>query len=531
VVDLLKAKKLSKYYSDLLALDKISFTLKNGEIIGVVGRRGSGKSALVQAIGGMNPPSGGEILVDGKTVQPTSIHRARGMGIELVHQTSQLVEHLDVVQNIFLGHEIEKFPVLGIPDFDTMAQMTKSMMADFELPEELINTPVSDLTDEQRHLVVLMRAFSQPFRILLLDDILPNLSYRRQVILVDLIRRHAQRGAGVIVCSNNLNHIFNITNRIIVLLDGKVVANLLTSDCTPRDIVELSVGASDPEQVTPVIWALENYQKAQQQTEELFMKQEAMHEILEASDQLNQQLVERLQRQVMAVNHLNAALQDAQRRLMTEREGERKALSRDLHDSVIQDLLGLNYRLETLEEAGNSDMHYEFNEIRTEIRQVVTDLRQVCRDLRPPTIDNHGLSSAIPSFIQEWEERNEIHVVAQIDNKLRRLPEWIELSIFRIVQEGLNNVGKHSGAKSVVLAVNEIPGGNIQIRIVDDGKGIDSIPDLASLPEQKNFGLVGISERAALLDGKLNIQTSLGGGFLLEIEIPNPDPFPRGIDS
>lgn len=523
---LLTINRLTKYYGNLKALDEISFSMYPGEVIGIVGRRGSGKTSLMNLLGGITQPSSGEFLLERKKVDLSSPREVRKAGIELVHQAPQVVDAMDVVQNIFLGHEINRFSAFGTPDYDQMSVRSAELLSNFDLPAELINTSMSDLTHEQRHLIALMRAFSQPFKLLLLDDILPNLSYHRQIILLDYIRRHSQRGAGVIICSNNLNHLFSITNRLIVLLDGHIVADLFTSDCTPRDIVELSVGTSSPEQVTPVIWALENYQKAEQKTEELFQKQLEMHETLEASDQLNRQLVVRLRKQVTAMNRLNEALQEAQRRLMTEREEERKALARDLHDSVIQDLLGMNYRLEDLESPNHNDaQHNELGEVRTQIRQVVSDLRQVCRDLRPPTIDNHGLSSAIPSLVQEWEERTNIPVKVDVARKFGRLPEWIELSIFRIIQEGLSNVAKHAEASKVQLSLKQTPGGQLIIRIADDGRGIEHTPDLADLSVNKHFGLVGISERVALLDGTMEMSSSPEGGFSLEIELPNPNPF------
>ncbi len=522
---LLQVSNLTKYYGNLMALEEINFSIRPGDIMGVVGRRGSGKSALVQVLGGANQPSSGIILLNGEPLPRSTTLYARRAGIEVVFQNPQLVDHLDVIHNIFLGHEISKPFWIRRPDIDEMSQQAQSMVASFSLSDDFLNTPVEDLTDEQRHLVVLMRAFCQPFELLLLDDVLPNLSYHRQMILFDLIRRSAEQGSGVVICSNDLNHIFNITNKIIVLQDGKMVANLGTTECTPRDVVELSVGTSKPERVTPVIWALENYQKAEQQTEELFQKQVEMHQTLEASDQLNRQLVVRLRKQVTAVNRLNFALQDAQRRLLTEREEERKALARDLHDSVIQDLLGLNYRLESMETVEADGEGEEFSEIRSEIRQVVSDLRQVCRDLRPPTIDNHGLSSAIPSFIQEWEDRTGIMVDTQVDIKLGRLPEWIELSIFRIVQEGLNNVAKHAEAGAVQMSISGTPGGQLTIRIADNGQGLESIPNLADLSASKHFGLLGISERVALLDGTMKLDSSIDDGFVLEVELPNPNPF------
>ncbi|NIV11355.1 MAG: ABC transporter [Aliifodinibius sp.] len=417
-------------------------------------------------------------------------------------------------------------PSFGMPNTDQMVEIARELFSVFDLPYDLLNEPVPNLTNEQRHLIALIRAFSHPFKLLLLDDVLPNLSYQRQIILLDFIRKYAEQGRGVIICSENLNHLFNVTNRICVLFESRLVADLKTSECTPRDVVEFTIGASNPEQVTPVIWAMENYQRAEKQTEALFQKQIEMHESLEARDQLNRQLVLKLSDQVKAMNRLNSALQEAQRRLMSQREEERKALARELHDSIIQDLISLNYRLESLEGPGpNEDQNDELVAIQREIRQVVSDLRQVCRDLRPPTIDNHGLSSAIPSLVQEWEERTGIKVKISIDRKMGRLPEWIELSIFRIIQEGLNNVAKHAGASQVQMTLAKTPAGELLIKIADDGHGIENIPDLADLSTQKHFGLIGISERIALLDGSMQIDSAVNGGFALEVNLPIPNPF------
>jgi len=523
---LLQVQSLSKTYGNLRVLDDVTFELRRGEILGLVGRRGAGKSVLLHLIGGVTRPSQGSILLQGKSVHFTSPFQARQGGVELVHQHAQPVDHLDVIHNIFLGHEVARGSSVGLPNWEQMGEIVGKLLADFDLHRDLINEPIANLTNEQRHLITLMRAFSKPSRLLLVDDVLPNLNFHRQEILLERIREQVQQGLGVIICSENLKHLFNITDRILVLYEGRLVADRNISDCTPRDVVELIVGASNQEQVTPVIWALESYHEAQQQTEELFQKQVELHETLEASDLLNRQLIEKLSDRVNAMDRLYAALQDTQRRLMTEREEERKALARELHDSVIQDLLGLNYRLEDVENVEDPDEQLsELHAIRKAIRQVVGDLRQLCRDLRPPTIDNHGLSSAIPSLVQEWEERTGVTANIEIDPTLGRLPELMELSIFRIIQEGLGNVAKHANAHTVQLTLKRTPESHLMIRFVDDGRGIEILPDLADLSAQEHFGLIGISERVALLDGRMRIKSSAGEGFLLEVELPNPYPF------
>jgi signal transduction histidine kinase len=446
-------------------------------------------------------------------------------GIETTRRTSGLVEQFNVTQNILLGREIRKLPNLGIIDWDRMTEVAQGLLAEFELPADLAHEQVKSLSDEQRQVVMLLRSLYRPCRLLLLDDIIPVLSFQRQEILRDRIKKLASQGTSIIISSDDLKHLFAVTDRIVVLYEGKMVADRRTSEVTPREIVELIVGSSHQEQVSPLIWALESYHAAQRQAEELGRAQASLKESLNAHTSLNRQLFERLRNQVVALNELNVALQATQRRLITEREDERKALARELHDQVIQDLLGFNYHLEEIESVAKSPvLQSEMASIRQGIRDVVAELRQICGDLRPPTIDHHGLSAAIDSLAHEWAARNDIQLQLEIDPELGRLPETIELSVFRIVQEGLNNIRKHAAAQNVRLSLQRTSSTNLLVHLEDDGKGLAVPADLASLSVGKHFGLVGISERVALLGGSMNIESSKGGGTILQVEIPSPYP-------
>lgn len=522
---LLRVDGLSKQFGSLRALDDISFDLAAGEVVGLVGRRGAGKTSLLRVLGGVLTPSAGAMQFAGERVMVFSPAKARDMGIELIHPSPHLTNQQTVLDNIFLGREMSWPTRYGIPLWKKMYARARDLLADFDLPASVLTRTPASLSDEQRQIVATTRALCNPPRLLLLDDCLASLSYARQQTLLGWVERLAGDGAGVIISSDNLKHLFQVTQRILVLYEGRVIAQRRTADCTPRDIVELMVGTSDREQTTPMVWALESFHAAQRQTEELFRAQAALHQSLEASDSLNRQLIQRLSEQVRALDTLNAALQETQRRLLNQGEEERKALARELHDEVIQDLLSLNYRLEEAEsDMQAAPIRAEMEDVRTGIRQLVSDLRQLCQDLRPPTIDNHGLSSAIRSLAQEWSERSGIHVDLWMDPQLGRVPEVIELSVFRIVQEGLNNVRKHASARNVVLSVRRTPMDNLLIRLEDDGSGIPMPPDYASLSASKHYGLVGISERAALFGGKLEIQSPPDGGLILQVEIPSPYP-------
>lgn len=549
---LLRVENLSKSFDRLPALKDVTFSLAKGEVIGLVGRQGAGKSTLFHLLNGAMPPSSGSINFNGINRRLSNRIEAQKLGIETVYQTfslinrfdfsthifsdtnagveitrrtSGLVEQFNVTQNILLGRELKKFSPFGVIDWDRMIHVAQELLAEFDLPAELAHERISNLSDEQRQVILLQRTIHQPCKLLLLDDILPILSFQRQEILLDKINKLAAQGTSIIISSDDLKHLFTVTDRIVVLYEGRLVADRRTAESTPREIVELIVGSAGQEQVSPLIWALESYHTAQQQTEDLRRAQASLQKSLDAQGSLNRQLVERLSNQLVALDQLNAALQATQRRLITEREDERKALARELHDQIIQDLLGLIYRLEDVENLADSlELQQDVGSIRQGIRNLVGELRQMCSDLRPPTIDHHGLSAAIDSLASEWAERSDIQLQLEIDPALGRLPEMIELSVFRIVQEGLNNIRKHASASHVRLSLQRTSTTNLLVRLEDDGRGLSNPTDLAALSENKHFGLVGISERVALLRGSMNIESSKGNGTILQVEIPSPHP-------
>jgi signal transduction histidine kinase len=239
---------------------------------------------------------------------------------------------------------------------------------------------------------------------------------------------------------------------------------------------------------------------------------------------LGGQLIDQLAEQINALDSANAALQDAQRRLLTKLEQERKSLAREIHDQVIQDLLGVGYHLEEIEtdEAAPQALQEELSGIRNSVRELVDDLRHICGGLRPPTIDSLGLGVALQSYTEEWGRRTNIDVTLDLDANLGRLPETIELSVFRIVQEGLGNVRKHANASAVEIFLKHTTPRTLMVSIADNGQGLAGNFDLATLSAQGHYGLLGISERVALLGGRLHFQNQASGGLLIQAEIPHP---------
>ena len=522
----LNAHNLAKYFGPVAALADASFDIGPGEILGVVGQRGSGKTTLFQLLSGALTPSSGFIQIDGQKTALKSPAHAHRLGIEIAHQQPQLAGNLSVLQNIFLGREASRIMRLGIkPDEMAMVTQARALLADFDMPATLLGERAQSLSGEQRHVVGLARALCRPLKLLLLDNPLEALSYDRQRALLERVRALAAQGTAIVLGSDDLKQIFEVTQRILILHPGRSATLRSTAECNPREIVELIVGANRKEQITPVIWAIENYHIAQRQAEQLRETQRELEQSLEARDEQNRALIARMRVQLDALDSLNVALQDAHHRLMTEREAERKRLARELHDQVIQDLLSFAYQLEEVEdEAADAAQRAELLKIRSGLRQAVSNVRDMCSDLRPPTIDRHGLPSAIRSLAQQWSAANSIEVKLDIDPELGRLPEDIELSVYRILQEGLSNVRKHARATQVRIALSRTPTASLTMRLIDNGQGLPGKLDLASLSQRKSFGLVGIGERVSLLRGTMDIARADGGGLVMTIEIPSPYP-------
>jgi len=245
---------------------------------------------------------------------------------------------------------------------------------------------------------------------------------------------------------------------------------------------------------------------------------------LASEPKLSRQLTEQLAEQVQALDQANLVLIEAQRRLISEREQERKRLARELHDQVIQDLLSINYELEALEaEQGVTlALANDLAEVRQGIRELVEALRRICGNLRPPTIDSLGLGAALKSYTRDWAHRTSIHVDLKLDENLGRLPEATELSIYRIVQEGLNNVRRHAAAKNVEIKLEHTTPRTLMVSLLDDGMGLEEEFDFKNLSDHGHYGLIGISERVALLGGRFRLQDMPSGGALLLVEIPHP---------
>jgi signal transduction histidine kinase len=522
---LLQVKNLSKSFGTLPVIQHVSFDIPSGEVIGLTGATGSGKSVLVMLLAGLYAPDEGSIYFQNKKLIYPFI--AQTLGISIIHQRPPMADHFDVVDNIFLGNEIGKNFRLGLLrrlDEDAMYRKASELLNELGMDVNSLKDEVYNLTGEQRQMIAIARVLTKPVKLVIIDEPTVSLSYPNQQRLLGLIQRWRREGASVLFSSNNLDHLFAVSDRIIVLNQGRITANLFTDQTNREEVVEKLLGVKNNRDATTTFWDYESYDHIRENAERLRYHQMLLEKDLAAEGTLNRQLADQLAEQLQALDKANVALREAQRRLLSEREEERKHLARELHDQIIQDLLSINYEIEEMgtEEKLSQKTEESLQSIQQGIRDLVDNLRNICRDLRPPTIDNLGLGAALQSYTQDWSGRTGIQINIHLDDHLGRLPEETELSIFRIIQEGLNNVWRHAQAKNVEIILKHTSPRSLMVTISDDGLGLDEDYDLITLANNGHYGLLGISERVALLGGRFHLQRSPEGGSLLLVEVPHP---------
>jgi len=209
--------------------------------------------------------------------------------------------------------------------------------------------------------------------------------------------------------------------------------------------------------------------------------------------------------------------------LIQAHESERQIISRELHDRVAQDLSTLKIDIDTLldiESQAFANTRQKISELSKNLQQAIMAVRNLSYDLRPPSLDQLGPVQAIFQYCEDFAELTGLKVdYASAGMEGLRFDFDTEINLYRLVQEGLNNIRKHAGAThTVVRLVASHP--HIILRIEDNGKGFDVKKRLASITKERRMGLRSMQERVNLLGGKVKIQSRLGQGTKISIEVP-----------
>jgi signal transduction histidine kinase len=201
-------------------------------------------------------------------------------------------------------------------------------------------------------------------------------------------------------------------------------------------------------------------------------------------------------------------------------EDERKRIARELHDDSIQSMIILSRHIDELisTQPKRSKMSRSLEDLRTEVDKIISQVRRFTQDLRPPTLDYLGLLPALRELITQFEHQSAVKTdLKTIGEETKFAPE-AEMLIYRIIQEALNNVWRHSAALTTSVSIDFSKDG-MTVQVKDDGKGFVIGEDLRFV-EAGKIGLAGMQERADLLGGNLSIQSNVGRGTLVTLLVP-----------
>lgn len=229
---------LSKSFPGVRALNNVSFSLQEGEVLALLGENGAGKSTLIKCLTGANVPSEGTITIFGKEYQAVPPAVARKSGISAVYQEFNLVPDLPIVENVFMGNN----PGNGITvDYKQMLRRCKEFFDSFGLdinPE----APVSVLSPAMMQIVEIAKATMLDLKILILDEPTAPLTQKETEILFRIIRELKKKGVSFIYISHRLEEIFEICDRAVILRDGELVGETMIADTTRPELIKIMIG-------------------------------------------------------------------------------------------------------------------------------------------------------------------------------------------------------------------------------------------------------------------------------------------------
>jgi D-xylose transport system ATP-binding protein len=237
---LLTLRGINKSFGPVHVLHDVDFHVYPGEVMSLVGDNGAGKSTLVKSVAGIHPIDSGEIIFEGEPVVIHGPHDAALLGIEIVYQDLALCDNLDVVQNMFLGRELHTTGDRGLLNEDEMERKARATLASLSVRTlKSVRQRVVSLSGGQRQSVAIAKAVLWNSKVVFLDEPTAALGVAQTRQVLDLVRRLADQGLGVVLISHNMNDVLEVSDRITALYLGRVAAEVRASEVKHGQIVEL----------------------------------------------------------------------------------------------------------------------------------------------------------------------------------------------------------------------------------------------------------------------------------------------------
>lgn len=242
---ILTVTNLTKRFGGLVAVDEVSFEVYPGEVVGLLGDNGAGKSTLIKMVSGVYKPDGGEIFLNGERLAVASPSEARTRGIETIYQDLALCENLDAPTNIFLGRE-PMHKALGLfnqVDRKRMLTESESVLDRLDIHIPNLRRPIEQMSGGQRQAVAIARAVYWNASLMIMDEPTAALGVPEQRKVFELVRTLREQNVPVLMISHNMQDVFAVADRAIVMRRGKKVAERAINETTSDELVSLMVGA------------------------------------------------------------------------------------------------------------------------------------------------------------------------------------------------------------------------------------------------------------------------------------------------
>jgi D-xylose transport system ATP-binding protein len=230
------------------AVDNVSINLYPGEIVGLVGGNGAGKTSLTRALSGARAADAGEILIDGKPVTISNPRDAKAYGIETIYQTLALADNVDASANMFLGREITTRA--GTLDDSAMESATRTVMKRINPNFKRFKSPVVSLSGGQRQSVAIARAIYFNARILIMDEPTAALGPAETAQVRNLVSGLKAEGIGIFLISHDIHDVFDLSDRISVMYHGRIVDTVDKGSVTTDDVLAMIILGKKPGEVT-----------------------------------------------------------------------------------------------------------------------------------------------------------------------------------------------------------------------------------------------------------------------------------------
>jgi ribose transport system ATP-binding protein len=235
---------LSKHFGGLVAVDRVSLEVRGGEVVGLLGDNGAGKSTLIKMVSGVYRPDGGRLVLNGHDVSFSSPQDARNAGIETIYQDLALCENLDAGANIFLGREPVRRTLRVLPTVDRGRMLAESrrILSQLDIRIPRLARPISQMSGGQRQAVAIARAVYWNAQLMIMDEPTAALGVPEQRKVLALVRTLKEHGVGVIIISHNLQDVFDVADRVIVMRRGRAVGERSITQTNTSELLGLMIG-------------------------------------------------------------------------------------------------------------------------------------------------------------------------------------------------------------------------------------------------------------------------------------------------